>query len=588
MPIRTLSLLLVLAAGARAADGDVIAVVDGVPAVTAADFAFYYARAAAEGGEAPAPRDVLDDAVTGQVLAREAEAAGLAGGADVAAAVESYRRQMLRDYSWRSVEEGVTVSDDEVRAFFEKRSRRRLYSFVETDDPARAAAALAALRSGRSWDEVVAEYSIFTAYGGPGGAWEVPMEFSGDDASVALFALAPGAFTDVVAAPNGLAWFIYRCDKVVHGDGVTFEQAQPALEAAVRAVKVERRWRELAAAWRRDAPITRDAAVWADVNAQPFADLETAYYGRGQNISEVGGVAVPFDGVFAEVARHLARPPAEVDAFRAARPDQYRRMWEYYLGAAEDVALLEYEASREGADRAPEFARALAARRAGLLVDKLYETGFLAAAAEPSAAEVAAYYDAHRADFYVPERVEVYVAAIRERAAVEAFYREVRDGGDLVVLGEARNRAREAAERVMEDLPPAPPPAAREWYGTVAIAAAATPANTPRDAAPSADELRARVYPFRGLDQLSDVFRLADGRWAFYKTIYHEPARQRGLDEAEVTYYCREAAWRERLESPAGAAAVAAWLAAVKARHAVAVDEASFAAAVRALPAAGD
>jgi hypothetical protein len=70
---------------------------------------------------------------------------------------------------------------------------------------------------------------------------------------------------------------------------------------------------------------------------------------------------------------------------------------------------------------------------------------------------------------------------------------------------------------------------------------------------------------------------LRDGRWAFYEPIYDHPARQRGLDDNEVAYFCRKGVFEETVRSQEVSAAAEEWLASLRARHDVVVDEAAFA-----------
>jgi hypothetical protein len=210
------------------------------------------------------------------------------------------------------------------------------------------------------------------------------------------------------------------------------------------------------------------------------------------------------------------------------------------------------------------------------LIDLLYREEFLPRLREPSADEVEIFYQRHKGDFYAPERVEVYLVAMPDRLELEAFYGEIKGGADLVVTGEARNRAREKAAQELYEAPPARPPGEREWLGVVAITADATQANAPPDA-PFAAELRARVFPPGKLNAVSDVFQLGDGRWAFYEAIYHQPPLQRGLDDPEVAYYCRKGVFGEIIKSPETAAAAEEWIRSLRAGHDVAIDESALA-----------
>jgi hypothetical protein len=163
-----------------------------------------------------------------------------------------------------------------------------------------------------------------------------------------------------------------------------------------------------------------------------------------------------------------------------------------------------------------------------------------------------------------------------DRAAVERFYEKIKAGGDTVVDGEARNRARDQARQELYELPAPRPPEEKEWLGVVAIAVDPALPNAPPDP-PLAAELRPRVFPFGKLNVLSEVFKLRDGRWAFYEPIYRQPALQRGLDDREVAYFCRKGVFEEKVKSPEMSAAAEEWVRSLRARHDVDVDEAALA-----------
>ncbi len=329
-------------------EDEAVATVDGAGPVTAGDLAYFYGRAA-EGGGAVDLKDLLDNVLTGEIMTIEAEAAGYGNDAGVVAALAAWRSKALADYAWGEIAQDVVVPEEEVQAFYEKQEKRRTYSFIKSDDRERAAKAFRALKAGEPWDKVVARYSDFKGYSGPGGAWEVPMEYDGTAAAEGLFALRPGEYTAPIPDAAGLAWYIYRYGKTVHGSGLTFEGAQAGITAYMRDRKVERRFRELTAAWRDEAPVRRNDVLWKEVRAVPVGKLRARHFGRGETLSDAGGVAVPFDDVYAAVEKHLG-PLPEMEKYRKKEPAPYVRVWEYYLRDAEDRALLEWRALQEGAD----------------------------------------------------------------------------------------------------------------------------------------------------------------------------------------------------------------------------------------------
>ncbi len=578
----SLASLVLIVAGCVPTHESVVATIDGEYEITVGDISYYYERGLAAGrwpGDVKAEdalNDILEAIIVGKILELEAQERGYADDPLVQKELAAVESRALRDYMWRRIGDAVAVTPAEILDYYEKSRKRRMYSFIDTDDPARAEEAHEALEAGRPWEEVVAEYSVFTAYTGEGGKWDAPKEYGRGDFGEALFALEVGAYTDVIEGPDGISWHIYRADKIVHGFGLSYEQAAPDIAIILKNRKTEERFRELARGWRKTAPIKRDGEMWRTIFEAPFAELKSDYTGKGIILSDVGGIPVYYDDVFTIVEKYFLLPPEEVDRMRETKPDRYERIWEKFLSEYEDRALLEYQASREGVDRLPAFRRELAARRTDLMMDMLYRNEFVPEIPVPTDDEIKAYYEAHRDDFYTPERVEVYLVAMPDRAEVERFYGEIKAGGDTVIDGEARNRARDKAEQELYELPAPRPPEEKEWLGVVAITSDPALPNAPADP-PFAAELRPRVFPFRKLNVLSDVFQLGDGRWAFYEPIYHLPTQQPGLDDAEVAYFCRKGVFEEMVKSPEISAAADEWVRSLRARHDVEVDEAALA-----------
>jgi len=570
----------VLVAGCVPVDGEVVAAVDGEYKISAGDVKFYYERGAAA-GEWPEGEDldervksIVEAAVLGKILELEAEERGYAEDADIKDQLEELRNQKLLDYMFGRLEASVPVTQAEVLDYYEKSRKRRMYSFIITETAERAEKVYAALRAGMPWDQAVAEFSVFEGYTGPGGKWDCPMDYAGDEISEALFALDKGEYSRPVEVPGALAWQIYRYDKEVHGLGQSYAEAAPDIELILTRQKTYARYQELARGWRRAGSVVRNEELWQDILNQPCEELWTEYVGRDLVISEVAGIPIYYDAVWELVQKFLGLPPAEVDELRRNNPERYEGLWDIHLRDLEDIALLRHQALREGVDQVPSFKREMAARRAELLLEALYQKDFAAKIPAPTDEEIKAYYEAHREVFYKPESVEVYLVAMPERAELERFYGEVKAGADVVITGEARNRGREKAEQERSELPSSVPPEQREWLGVVAVTVDPDLLNSPPDP-PFAAELRPRVFPAGELNVLSEVFRLQDGRGAFYEPIYHAPAVQFGLDDAETVYRCRNEVYAGRIQSPETAAAADAWLESLRARHTVVVDDAA-------------
>lgn len=569
------SLLTVMVAhpGQALGGSEVLATIDGVHVITADDLSYCYERLGA-----PPPRsneittalnDLLDTMITGKVLTLEAAAAGYDQDRFYLTQIENHRRFLLRSYVWREIEDGIAPGEEEAKAFYEKWRKRRLYSFIETEDRETAEEVYAALEAGRPWEELLAEYTTFEYYRRPGGGWDLPMEYVGDEASEALFTVKqPGEYTGVVEI-TPVTWHIYRLDKIVHGSGQSYEAARADVKLVLRNVEGKKRYLELARQVREVAPIRRDEELWQDILTSPLEELPERHFGKDSVVSEVGDLPVYFYDLFTIFDRVVALPPEKISRIRLEKPEQYEQLWLTFLEDLENDALLEYRAVRKGIDRTPEFEREMTLYADDLLIEKFYRGEFLATVPAPTEEEIRFYFESHKEDFFTGESVNVYLVAMPDGAKLEDFYAEIKAGADLVVTGEARLQSRAEAEAQLAEPPPPLPPEKDEWLGVVTVAKDPPPDGETELAA----ELRPRVYPFEQLNELSEVFHLQDGRGAFYKPIYHQPAKVRTLEEPEVTYYCRKKVQENKIASPEVSAAAEAWLQGLRNRHDVVVYE---------------
>lgn len=569
--LRALMAVFMLAPAALAAADEALAAIDGQKVIPIDDLLYFYQRqfpgpAPATAAEALERLDlVIGNILTGEILRIEAEARGFGDDVMIKATLAAEESQNLRAYYRGKMAEAITIDEAAVQAFYDKAKQRRLYGFITTDTKTQADEAWAELEAGRSWRKVLRKYSTFKHYPNADGTWPAPMGYGGDPVSEALFALEPGEYTTPLSDAFGLSWSIYRSIKKVHGDGRGFDEARGDVVITLQNRELQRQIEELAKARRDTAPITRDPQIWDAVKTKSLSELRDLYYGKGMAISTVDWIPVGFDEVLDVVPKAAPLGPEELEALRQTKPDRYEAIWDDVTRHFEEEAVLEYEARREGILDEPAVARNSRIRRTELLIQKFYEEDFLAALPPPTDEEIQKYYEDHRAEFLTPERTEVYLAAMPKEKELKDFYKKVKKGTDMVVTGEARIRARAEASDAKEELPPPVAPENSDFYGTIIITAAPSEGENPLAA-----ELRPRVFPFQKLNEPSEIFRLADGRWAFYMPIYHVEAQQHGLDEAEVLYFCRKGVQAGKVQE--SDAVARAWLDAVRARHRIWVD----------------
>lgn len=572
-----------------------LVVIDGKRVIAAEELSWFYEKVR-ERGSIPEPseavlRELLDDLVFNEIISAEGEERGYAEDPGIAALLFSEYKNALREGTLSRVSADVAVTEEEIAAFWEKAKNRRMYSFIRTHDRARAEEAYAALQAGKPWAEVVAGYSDFTNYAGPGGKWTAPMEYTGDPISEALFAVAaPGQYTPVVETADHMAWFILRLDKIIPGAYKDLESARSFITGVLTQVKVGDKIREVIAAVRAAEPARRDENFLADLPQLTQEELNAKYRGRGFVISRVGEFAVGYDELYDDVIRRWGPTPEEYEQTRTTRPDYFWKVWDLALTGLEDDLYVVLAARRDGLAETTPFRLRLAVYKTSLFFQRLFKEEFLKGVPSPTEADIRAYYDEHREDFKVSEFVSVYLVVMPKRADIIDFHRRVKGGADCVVEGERYKQNKALAELEAGAVPPSLPPEQQEWLGQVSVTRE-PPAEALGAEADWAGILRARVFPAPadgGVGTLSEPFRIPDGRWAFYKIIGYQPLAYKGLDDAEVVGRCRNALMEQTLNDPGVRVQYDEWLASLRTRHKISVDEKAFKAAAAALLRAPD
>ena len=565
---------------------DAVATVDGVPAVTVADLIYFYRIKAGEmpstGNDVEArARDILEKLITAEILEIEAAARGYDRDASLAANLDAFRSSALREKMWRRAEAGVTVTEDEVVDFYDKNTKWRMYSFFESDEPETAAEAYEELKAGVPWEEVVRKYSADEYIAETGGACEMPLPYTGDNASRAVYDTPAGSFTPVVEDESGLKWRIFRVDKVVHGQRGTLAEREEEIRTAVGKRKAGVAFEAGAAEWREATPVKRNLDVLSAVRGGPMVDVREEYYGRGLAISRCGDVPVLFDGWLDSTETLLGVGGEATDRYRRENPILFDGILSKTLEDLENWALAENEALRLGLDKDDDLTRELAKKRADYLISALYERDLRPRLPFPTEEDIARCYGAREEDFQKPEVAEAYVVLMPDEGKLRAYHAEVEAGKDLVVSGEIYKNEKRRAETLLEEQPPVLPPEKEEFLGVVKIArepGALGDEAAARDAE-LAKELRPIVFQYK-LEELSRVFQLRDGRWGFFKTIYYRPFEQLTLEDLHVARACRRRVEEEIINSPQVVEETRAWLEELKAGHAVSVDDEAFEAAV--------
>ncbi len=568
---------MLLGAAANAAGSAALAMVDGDVAVTEDDFLYYYLRTHTaeqqKGITLAEVSDFVERLVSAQILVLEAEAAGYGEDPYVIKTCADIKAGMLEDALWKALAPDSDLREEELNAFFDINTKWRKYSLIVAKNREEAEKARVELDAGTPWEDVLRRYTILER-DKERGVYASPLVYDGFAASRAVFATSVGEYTPAVPANDDIRWCVYRVDKVVHGRTDNSEEARPGVKTSVKAIKAANRFKEIVRELRKTVNIKRNEEMQTDLHTMPFLSFYKKWANEATTASDVGGFqvtgaafALAIDDIFKTYGQN-------VDEVRENDPADFTYVTDRVLTILEDRVLQEVEASRRGLDKKADFVREYAQARDLLLTELFISQEFTAKLTPLTDEDFERYFAEHNGEFIDSEVVEVYLVAMPTRDKVERFYEDVAAGADLVETGEKYNAAR--GKKLM-DLPEAPkklPVEKQDWLGVVRILRQPDAAEPD---GPFAAELRPRAFPFAGLKELSEVFQLNDGRWAFFAPIYYRPRKQRTLTERTVQLECEKSARNAYLASDEVEELSQKWLAALRAKHTIELARERFA-----------
>jgi hypothetical protein len=562
-----------------------VATIDGKRTITVGDLVYHYKRAVERAPAKDKPvintfddaKDFLDDIITARVLEMEAEALGYGGDENLKKEVEAYRSNLLRVRTREKIEDSVKVTEAEILDHFNKNKEWRRVSFIICDDKKQSERAYAELKAGKPWDEVVKKYTIREESKDEGGKEEQDIWYMGDNVSRAVYDTAVGKYTPVVETEAGDTWLIVRVDEKVPGFKGKYAEVKDRFRNDIKGYKVGVKTLEYLEKLRKKADIKVNREIYDALMKGDIAEAKKKYNRKGVAVSNVGGVPVYFESWYEGMFLHLDVREDTVEEFRRKEPERYRKVMDERLKALENDALFEYDAIRSGADKEDEFVRDLDRFRAGKLVDQFYENVFVATIPEVTEGEIEEYFENHIQEFQDLERADVHLVAFPDKADVEKVRAEVVAGGDITeVAGESVGGYWQAMEEKGElKEQPAPEKMALSEIVMVYKETESPKAGVgtgPGGEETLADELRPRVFKAKKGD-VSEVFKLEDGRWAFFKYVEYSPFVQHTLDEEDVYERAENGARREKIASPEIDHKCQAWFGELRAKHEIEIDE---------------
>ena len=419
-------LLLALACEAYALDDRPLAQV-GAELITEQDYRRFVAglpewtQSTADGRDQV--RDYLQSLVDRALILRAARAQQVEQSAAVQEKLEAARRRKVAQaMEQRYIRPAVSVSEAALRRVYAaqgwERQLKIAHIFTRTQPP--AVAALAALHAGRSFAEVVREFSQNRTTAAHGG--EKPYYYSRINAIPAvrdsLFSLPKGAISAILPVPKGFEIF-----KILDERTASYEQMRPQVLKAVMRERLQARrrayidslaerfqWQEVAAGMARLTRILHSGEQAGDSKVFYLSDADAAaplYTYRGGAISV--GEAVS-RSQFIRQGRYVE------DSLKVA----------YYLERdVKGPQLLLLQGRALGIEQEPAVADWLVRKKEELLIRAMRRLA--TAAAKPvTEQEMRAHYEAHPSQYRTSSMVEIVEIQVEEEAQVRELLARIR------------------------------------------------------------------------------------------------------------------------------------------------------------------
>lgn len=178
---------------------------------------------------------IVDDLISMRLFALDAEAKKLDETSEFKAQLESARRAMLAQAAMRLVIDGLTVSDDEARKFYDDNPKQfvqpeRVHArHILVSDDATLAKVQYELKAGTSFDAVAKKYSIDPGSAQNGGdLGEFPRGVMVAEFEKAAFELKePGQVSEPVKTQFG--WHVIKLEEHIPESPMPFEQVKPRI-----------------------------------------------------------------------------------------------------------------------------------------------------------------------------------------------------------------------------------------------------------------------------------------------------------------------------------------------------------------------
>ncbi|UCE26902.1 MAG: peptidyl-prolyl cis-trans isomerase [Candidatus Coatesbacteria bacterium] len=552
-----------------------IVTIDGEYLITAGDYLYRYHRAVdkAEPGEEPVidtfddAQSFLDGLIIGRVLEIEAEARGYGDDPVLQRDVITHRQETMYDMLYEDVLVEITVTNEDVREYYNRKTRPRYASLIATKTEKRAEEAKKALDSGRSFEEVVGEFSDDRLTRGIGGKIQEPMMYRTAPVYDAIFDLEDkGDYTDVIYHEFYDMYFIYKYDGDADRIELDYEAEKGNLRGELENYKVNNAISESVDKLRDGAEVERNEGVYNDVFSLSVAEVGEKHFNPITIIATVNGTPVYFDDFWDYFVYKLKFSGTDPDAFRESDTKQFKNTVEKALDFFVRETLIEAVAARRGLTEREDFVREMNRFRGGKLADRMYEKVVIPTVPKVTDEEINAYYEGHKEDYALPETMKGAFILLKDRGLLEELHKEALSADFKTAADKAYGYL--LAKYGVTEPGGRPPDDARETVAKFDVTAEpADDRERPYDAI-----LRKHVFDYPE-GTISPVIEVGDGRFLVFRNREHTPYTERILTDPEVHAAVKRDAQAEIMLSPETDRKCREWLDDFKGKHEIVIDE---------------
>jgi peptidyl-prolyl cis-trans isomerase C len=556
-----------------------VATIDGESVITAGDYLYHYHRALDKAPLKNKPvintlddaRAFLDNLIIGRVLELEAEARGFDDDPVFKRDVVIHRRKILRNMLMEDVIAEVTVTDDDVKEYFDRVTHPRYVSLIATKNKVDADKAREALDAGTPFEEVVKKFSEDSATSKAGGRNPEPFYYKTVPAYDAVFELKnKGDYTDVVYREFYDMFFIYRYDGDAEPIKKEYEKEEDRLGKKLEKYRAENIISKNVEKLRGEVKVKRNADVYDDVLSLPPAEVEKKHYHSLAIIAEVGETPIYFDDFWEHFVYKLTFAGIDLDAFRRSDPEGFKEAVEKALDVFVRQALKEVEAERRGITEREEFIREMNRFRGTKLIDLMNKEVFVPTIPKVSDEEIVAYFNAHKNSYAIPEAMEGACIIIKDRSLAEELYTVASREGFKIATDRAFARL---AGKYGEENLKGPSPRTRDELVTRFVVTK-DPSYRTRGVEEPEYLTLLRKYVFDYPEgALSPVIDLGDGRYLLFHNDKYTAYKERSLDDEGVYKTVKKDAQIEVNMSEETDRRSREWFENLKAKHDIEVDE---------------